>query len=117
MNLARLPGAPQRISDRKKKMRTMSPGPSRQTAQAPADRQSRAREAARLFDQLQQDRGTPALTFMRIRIVRPFGRLHIPQHRIAQSLQFRVFNSIEFDPKLENRDGHQLRGVPVAAED
>jgi hypothetical protein len=72
---------------------------------------------APLFDQLQQDRATPALTFTRFGIRGPFGGLHIPQHRIAQRLQFRVLDSIEFDSKLENGHRHQLRGVAVAAED
>jgi len=115
MNIGRRPGAPHRISVRKRKSehedRAGRPRKLRRIAW------SRAREAARLFDQLQQDRGEPALTFMRSLMTRPFGRFHIPQHRVAQSLQFRVFNSIEFDPKLENGDGHQLRSVPVAAED
>jgi hypothetical protein len=77
---------------------------------------SSVREAAWLFDQLQRDRGTSALTFRRFRMKRLFGRLRIPQHRIAQGFQFRVFNSIEFDPKLENGHRYQLGGVPVPAE-
>jgi hypothetical protein len=48
---------------------------------------------------------------------RPFGRPHVPQHRIAQSFQFRVVDSIKLDPKLEDGDRQQLRGVPVAAKD
>src|ERR1700732_2040798 len=90
--------------------------PSRTSATRRADAPYSLREAALLFNQLQQDGGTPALTFMRFRMWRPFGRPHIPQHRIAQSFQFRVFDTIKLDSKLENGHGHQLRGVPVAAE-
>jgi hypothetical protein len=75
------------------------------------------REAALLFYQLQRDWRTPVRTFLRFRMMQPFGCLYPLQHRIAQSLQFRIFDSIEFDPKLEDGNRHQLRGVLVAVED
>ena len=78
---------------------------------------SSVREAAWLFDQLQRDRGTSALTFRRFRMKRLFWRLRIPQHRIPQGFQFRVFNSIEFDPKLKDGHGYQLRSFPMTAGD
>ena len=67
-----------------------------------------------LFDQLQQR----ALALVRrFWIVRPLRRRGIRHHRITQSLQFRVCNSIEFHAKFKNCHGHQLRGLPAAAVD
>lgn len=62
-----------------------------------------------LFDHFQQWAAALGL--------RPFLWRLIRQHRIAQSLQFRVCNSIELHPKLENRNRHQLGGVPMGAVD
>ncbi len=67
-----------------------------------------------LFDQLQQ--GALAL-LRRFRIVRPLRRRGIRHHRITQSLQFRICNSIEFHAKFKNCHGHQLRSLPATAVD
>jgi hypothetical protein len=79
------------------------------------------RRDALLFDQLQRDGGAAALalvlTLGRFRIARLFRRRCIPQHRIAQRLQFRVCNVIEFDPKLKDGHGYQLRSFPMTAGD
>ncbi|MGB6954548.1 MAG: hypothetical protein WBE54_04805, partial [Bradyrhizobium sp.] len=40
-----------------------------------------------------------------------------PQHRIAQRLQFRILDPVEFDPKLEDRDRNQLCRVAIAVHD
>lgn len=73
------------------------------------------REAAPLFDQLQQ--GTAARALRQFRIGQSLRRRIIPEHRITQRLQFGVRDAIEFHPKLENGHGHQLSGLPGAAAD
>jgi hypothetical protein len=78
-------------------------------------RNARDAPGARLFDQLQQR--PAALTVRRFLIVRSWRRRILRQHRIAQGLQFRVRNPIEFHPKLEDGHGDQLSGLPVGAVD
>ena len=54
-------------------------------------------------------------SFLRSWGIRHPGGLDLVQHRIAQNLQFRILDFIEFDPKFEDRNSHQLRRIPVAA--
>jgi len=66
-----------------------------------------------LFHQLQQR--TPALGLWRSGLLPSFRRRLIRQHRVAQSLQFRVGNPVEFHPKVENCHRDQQCSLAVAA--
>jgi hypothetical protein len=80
------------------------------------ERNTPGARANRLFDQFEQR--AAALAVRRFRIVRSSRRLVLRRHhRIAQRLQFRVRDSIEFHPQLKDSHGHQLGGFPIGAVD
>jgi len=70
-----------------------------------------------LLDELQRGRRALSQAFRRLRLKGLCGRVDVPQHRIAQSLQFRIVDSVQLDPKLQDCDRNQLRGIAIAVPD
>jgi hypothetical protein len=61
------------------------------------------RKPVLLFDELQQNRATPALRRLGLWILHRFRRLNVVRyHLVAQSLQVRIRDSVEVHPKLQN---------------